>query len=107
MTCLTSGISRPRAATEVATRTGARPVLKSLKASSLSLWKRSLYENEVRRSEVSIKIYNDMNFEKGPQIILNKCITHHSAIWYPGRLIIGFPGHQILLIPIQYDGIVE
>ncbi len=35
-------MSRPRAATEVATRTGARPERKSLRASSLSRWKRSL-----------------------------------------------------------------
>ena len=46
MTCFTPGMSRPRAATEVATRMGALPVLKSANASSRSLCKRSLIERE-------------------------------------------------------------
>ena len=42
MTMATRGMSRPRAATPVATRTGVRPAVKFLSASSLSLCRRSL-----------------------------------------------------------------
>ena len=47
MTCFTSGMSRPLAATEVAINMGALPVLKSLRASSLSAWRRSLLNKNV------------------------------------------------------------
>lgn len=50
-TCWTSGMSRPRAATEVATRTGHFPERKSVRASSRSLCSRSLPDTHSYRGQ--------------------------------------------------------